>query len=129
MKGVSTTKFLKGTDIPKRSGNFSYSTVHYHSLQSNDYHVKLRDGVLIVGEHTPLGKVMPGVEQLALSDPNFEQYTRKGFVPYKGKKYEARQTLTKREKHYEYCDWMNYDYIYREMIYTDNEFNFTFKNY
>ena len=129
MRGVSKDKFCKGTTIPKRSGNFSYTTVHYQSLQSKDYHVKLRDGVLIVGENTPLEKVMPGVEQLALSDSYFEQYTQRGVHTHNGKKYEARKTLTKREKHYEYCDWMNYDYVYREIIYTDNEFNYTFKNY
>ena len=129
MKGVSKDKFCKGTDIPKHSGNFSYHTVHYQSLQSKDYHVTLRDGVLIVGESTPLQCLMPEVTQIALNDPHFESYTRKGTMPHAGKRYEARQTLTKRERHYTYCDWMNYDFIYREMIYTDGEFDYQFKNY
>lgn len=129
MKGISKDKFCKGTDIPKRSGNFSSQTVHYQSLQSRDYHVNLRNGRLIVGENTPLEDVMPGIEQLALSDPYFESYTQKGTHTHSKKKYEARKTLTKREKHYEYCTWLNYDFVYREMIYTDNEFDYQFKNY
>ena len=129
MKGVSQTKFCKGTNIPKHSGNFSPATIHYRSLQSKDYHVRLHNGVLIVGENTPLEQVMPNIEQLALLDPYFEQYTQRGTHTHNGKQYEAQKTLTKHKEHYQYCDWLNYDFIYREMIYTDYEFDYRFPNY
>ena len=56
-KGISTTKFTKDGK-PKRSGNWSVTTIHFQSLQFMDYHVS-KD--LIVGEHTHLSQVMPDV--------------------------------------------------------------------
>lgn len=126
MKGTSTTKFCKNGQ-PKHSGNFSYETVHRNSLQSKDYRVHLRDGKLIIGEHTPLESKFP--EQLvwlALNDPNFNSCIRTGTVPYNGKRYEARQRLTRYESQYAYLD---YKFMYREEVYTDGDFDYNFPEY
>lgn len=112
---------------PKHAGNFSYTSFHAQRLQSKDYRVKMVDGELIVGDHTPLITLMPrGVVETALSDPFFGTYVQDGKQPVNGKLYEAHKRLTKCN----FC-WSMDDvrFIYREEIYTDGEVEYKFKNY
>ena len=128
-KAVSATKFTKAGE-PKRSGNWSASTVHAQSLQSRDYRVKLVDGQLIVGDHTPLAYVMDQVgaivEELVTNDVYFSQLVRDGHKTIRGKKYESRKTL--KRIHLQYS-MDNVLYIYREEIYTDGDFDYNFPEY
>lgn len=130
-KGVSETKFTKAGE-PKRSGNWSYQKVHQMNLQSKDYRVReitfeSRIKCLIVGDNTPLAQLMgETVATLAMNDEHFESYTRKGYKTVGVKKYEAKMVLTKANCLYSY---MNYKFLYREMIYTDGDFNYNFPEY
>lgn len=131
-KGVSETKFTK-TGEPKRSGNWSYQKVHQMNLQSKDYRVRevtFESGIkrLIVGDNTPLAQLMGEmVATLAMNDEYFESYTRKGYKTVGVKKYEAQMVLRKANCLYDYLD--KYKFIYREMIYTDGDFNYNFPEY
>ena len=131
MKGVSTTKFCKHTGDPKHSGNFSPMTVHYNSLKCKDYRVRLCDGILIVGEKTPLSDLMPyAVVELALTDPYFDIYKERGQKTVGVKKYDACKTLRRMANVRSYmkisCDFL---FTYREEIYTDGDFNYIFPEY
>lgn len=128
-KGTSRDKVCKGTNIPKHSGNYSYSTIHHQSLQSKDYHVRLKDGKLIVGDHTPLTKIFPAeLVQLALTDENFKLYCQTGTHTHGGKQYEANRSLSK----FNACGWhtyLDYQFTLRVEIYTDGDFEYTFPDY
>lgn len=128
-KGISQTKFTK-SGYPKRSGNWSVSTIHSQSLQSRDYKVKLINGRLIVGEHTPLTRVMGKsgslIEELALQDEFLHDIIRSGYTKINGKEYESRKRLMKTHYHYSMEDVR---YIYREEIYTDGDFDYSFPEY
>ena len=127
-KGVSKDKFTKDGRL-KRSGNFSYSTIHYQSLQCKDYKVRLIDKQLIVGTHTPLSSLYPQeLVNLALNDGYFERYVRNGVKTINGKQYEVESHLTRRHIHYDY-NYINYEFTYREMIYTDGDFDYNFPEY
>lgn len=129
MNGISTTKFCKGTDIPKRSGNFSPMTVHYNSRRERTYHVYFQAGELIVGEHTPLEHLLPlPVVLLALHDEHFEEYRQQGVHTINGKEYEAHKTLRKVTT-FGTRSWRNYRFTYTETIYTDYEIKHDFPNY
>ena len=96
MRGTSKTKFLKGTNTPKHSGNYSYINsdeyrFHYQQMQ---YPISVINGRLILGGNTPLDKVMP--EQLCwlmMNDPNFESYRETGTHTYGAKKYDCERTI------------------------------------
>jgi hypothetical protein len=128
-KGISATKFTKAGE-PKRSGNWSVSTVHYQSLQSRDYRVKINDGRLIVGDYTPLADVMGKmgytIEELARNDEYLKEIVREGYTPIRGKKYESRKRLTRVHLQYSMDKVV---YIYREEIYTDGDFDYNFPEY
>lgn len=127
-KGVSRTKTCKGTDIPKHSGNYSYSAIHAAFLQSKEYRVTLQDHHLIVGESTPLAEVFePALLSAIESDPYFESYTQRGVKTVGNKQYDAQRTLTKYKSRYNYLN--NIKYLYREQIYTDGDFDYNFPNY
>ena len=125
-KGVSTKLAKNGQ--PKHSGNWSAATIHIQSLQYKDWKVRRIDGVLIVGEKTKLTDIFP--EQLISaidSDQNFESLNQKGTHTHNGKQYEARRSL--RKATVKWYMWDGYEYIYREEIYTDGDFNYNFKEY
>ena len=127
-KGVSTTKFTK-TGEPKHAGNFSYSTIHRQSLQAHDYPVRLIDNRLIVGNSTPLDTLMGSVVELAArEDGYFEEYQQKGEKTIGTKKYEAHKRLTKCHFRYQYLYELQ-QFTYREMIYTDGDFDYHFPEY
>lgn len=123
MKGVSKDKFIKGTDIPKRAGNFSHVRMRW---ETRSYPVRYDEikGELIVGDHTPLRNVMGTyVEQMVLHDPYFKSVTQKGTHTFNGKKYEAEKSLTRSR----YCAFR--DYTYREGIDTEKDFHYEFPEY
>lgn len=138
-KGISSTKYTK-TGAPKRAGNWSAAAIHAQSMQSRDYRVLIKtydDGsrYVQVGNHTPLCKLMSDkshpevgelIEQLILSDGFFGEYKQVGThtLPH-GKKYEVWRSVRRQPSH-----WFENDmYIYREVIYTDNEFIYHFPEY
>lgn len=131
-KCESKTKVTKD-GRPKRAGNFSYSVFHAQSMQSKDYHVKkvineYGNEILIVGDHTPLWELMGGlVEELALRDKTFDTYTQQGYKTIGSKKYEAHKTLKKSRISMRYG--YELDFIYREQIYTDKDFEYQFIEY
>lgn len=121
MKGISKTKFIKGTDIPKRAGNFSPCTMRW---ETRSYPVHMIDGELIVGNSTPLRNVMGAyVEQMVLHDPFFDSVTLKGKHTFNGKQYEAEKLLTRSRF------GKMYDFAYREGIDTEKEFKYIFPEY
>ena len=128
-KGKSTAKVTKNGE-PKRSGNWSASEIKRQSMQSKDYQVRLVNGGLIVGDHTPLHQVMGKtgylIEELALKDEYLNDIVRRGNATINGKEYEACKRLTKAYYHYSLEDVR---YIYREMIYTMGDFEYTFPEY
>ena len=127
-KCISTHGKVTKGGSPKHSGNFSYQTMHYQSLQSRDYPVREKDGKLIVGDHTPLYELMPiAVYELAVVDECFESVRRKVKVILDGKEYEGYKTLTRR--YYPGGAFDNYQFIYREQVYTDFDFDYQFKEY
>ena len=126
-KGVSTKLTKDGT--PKHAGNWSATTIHFQSLQFRDYRVRRVDGELIVGEKTPLSDILqPELVDAIDRDPNFDSLHQKGTHTYRGKKYEARRSL-RRVKVTWYRMIDGYEYIYREEIFTDGDFNYNFKEY
>ena len=127
-KCVSTHGKVTKGGVPKHSGNFSYQSMHYQSLQSRDYPVREKDGKLIVGDHTPLYELMPiAVYELAVVDEQFESVCRKCTVVVDGKEYEGYKTLTRR--HYSGAAFSQYDFVYREQVYTDFEIEVEFTEY
>lgn len=127
MRGFSKTKFCKD-GRPKMSGNYSEYTLHRLSLQSKDYDVHECDGILIVGDHTPLTKLMPpAVMELALTDPHFSTYIEDGYRTVMGKRYEAHVRLTKFS--FKTCYREGGWFVYREEIYTDGDFDYNFPEY
>ena len=128
-KGTSRDKFCKGTDIPKHAGNFSASTIHYQSLQQKDYKVRMKDGQLIVGDHTPLSDILPeALVTLAITDPNFKTYSQSGEHSHNEKKYEAYRTLTKFSA-FGWHSYLDYSFILHIGIYTNGDFDYQFPNY
>ena len=135
-KGVSATKVTKNGE-PKHAGNWSAATLHAQSMQYKDYYVRLIEStetpgikMLIVGDHTPLFKVMGDmVENAAINDPCFNSYTQAGEFKglQNGKGYEARRTLRKINGNYRYYDGRAF--VMREEIYTDFDFKYNFPNY
>lgn len=140
-KGISSTKFTKAGE-PKRAGNWSAAAIHMQSLQSRDYpvHIKTYDDgsqVVQVGNHTRLCDIMRNkdgypaigelIEQLILTDAFFGEYKQVGThtLPH-GKKYEVFRSVTRHKSH---GPWGWDHYVYREAIYTENEFNYTFPEY
>ena len=132
-------KRTKSGDL-KMSGNFSASTFRMQHLQSRDYKVyrrTLESGVeiLVVGERTPLSQVFADlggygemVAMMAMRDPNFESYTRTGYKRIGEKYYEVCQVL--RKCTYVWKGYMDaHEFTYREMIYTDGDFDYKFKEY
>ena len=97
MTGTSKTKFCKGTDIPKHSGNFSYLNSDLHRLHyvTRTYKITRINGVLFVGDHTPLEQIIPGLEALILGDPNFRSYRQDGQTRVGLGTYDSVRTVTK----------------------------------
>ena len=138
-KGISKTKFTK-TGEPKRSGNWSVAAIHYQSLQSKDYHVRywtLESGVqiLVVGDNkTPLEDIMgKQIANLAMFDKHFEQYTQSGYkevgTELGTRKYEVFRYLKKNRVRSSSYGKEDVEFTYREAIYTENDFNYTFPEY
>ena len=112
---------------PKHAGNFSYASFHAQHLQSKDYLVRMIDGDLIVGDHTPLMVLLPRpVVESALTDPFFGCYVQDGQQMVEGKTYEAHRRLT-RIKHNVYLGDVRF--VLRMEIYTDGECNYKFPEY
>ena len=128
-KCESTSKKSK-SGMPKHSGNFSYATFHKQSLQSMDYRVKrAANGHLIVGDHTPLLSILPtAVVSLAMHDPSFDSIKLRWHKTINGKQYEACKRLTRQSSYGAKC-WLDFEFIYREEIYTDGEFDYNFPEY
>ena len=125
-KGTSKTKVSKCGE-QKHAGNFSYQTIHYQSLQSKDYFVCNQNGVLIVGKETLLSELMGAdVMQLALTDEHFSAYYQDGVKTIGNKEHEAHKRLTKIRSRYRYTEA---EFIYREEIYTDGDFDYDFPEY
>lgn len=130
----STSGKVTKNGEPKHSGNFSYDAFRRQNLKTRDYFVYLRkteDGepILIVGDHTPLAKLMGAcVAELALIDTSFSMYRQDGEHTYGCKKYEAHKILTKSKAD---MTWVidPYEFVYREEIYTDGEFEYQFIEY
>ena len=121
MTGTSKTKFCKGTDIPKHSGN--YSTMRMHFTQREYPMQPNKDGLMIIGEHTPASCYLP-VECLALmeTDKFFKDYRRQGVYKHGGKEYKCWMDISKRI----FTGYGASDYIFRMSIDTEGEFNFEF---
>lgn len=129
MNGTSKTKFCKGTNIPKHSGNFSAMHARYLHYKTREYEITLRDGILFVGEHTQLDQLVPSaVGWLMLNDPNFKEYRQEGEHSFGGKKYDASRIITKSifasENYYIGSPWK-----LRETIDTEGDFNYNFPEY
>lgn len=139
-KGISSTKYTKSGE-PKHAGNWSVATVHNQSLQFRDYPVCIKtydDGshYVQVGNHTSLATLMCDknhpeigqlIEQLILADAFFGEYKQIGThtLPH-GKKYEVWRSVRRHQAH----GWWGWDsYVYREAIYTENEFTYHFPEY
>ena len=128
-RGKGTSTKLTKDGKPKHAGNWSYYAIHHQSMQSRDYKVKLIDDALMVGEHTPLLCLLPSAAvELAMTDPHFGEYRQDGVRTVNGKKYECHITLTKRKLHFS-VDYLNYDFTYREIIFTDWDFDYQFPEY
>ena len=134
-KGISKTKFTKIGE-PKRSGNWSVATIHYQSLQSRDYRVRywtLESGVqiLVVGDNkTPLADIMgKQIANLAMFDKHFEQYTQSGYKEIGTRKYEVFRYLRKNRVRSIAYGKEDVEFTYREAIFTENDFNYTFPEY
>lgn len=137
-KGRSATKFTKNGE-PKHAGNWSERSMHYQSLQSKDYYVRLLESketagikVLIVGDNTPLYQIMGDmVEQLAINDPHFYMYRQAGKYDKirNGKKYDCSYTLTKNPLAAK--SWMinPHAFMLRVEIYTEGDFKYNFPEY
>lgn len=127
-KGVSTKLTKDGK--PKRAGNWSYNTIHTQSLQFRDYKVMRIDNELVVGDNqTPLSHIMGEVvATLALNNPYFHEYTEKGIKTVRGKQYEAQRSLTKFSAFGSHM-YLDYEFILREQIYTDGDFDYPFPEY
>ena len=127
-QGISKDKFCKGTGIPKRSGNFSAFSIHQSSMQSKDYKVRVVDGRLIVGEHTPLVDVLGAAVVAAIqADPYFNSYRQEGVKTINGKQYEAHRILTKFNARFSYLS--DIKYLLREEIFTELDFDYNFAEY
>ena len=130
MKGTSKTKFCKGTDIPKRSGNYSYFNSDEYKMhyQSKEYPVKRNSGgTWIVGDRTPLNNILP--EQLVWlvdNDPNFYGYKEKGTHTHCGKKYDCERSINKCLLGSKYG---LPDYKLYICINTQGDFNYNFPEY
>lgn len=127
-KCFSETKKRKDGQ-PKRAGNWSAQSYFYSSLQVKDYRVFERNGVLIVGDHTPLTTLLPAeVVWLAQNDPNFAEYKQDGTQPHDGKNYQARRILTRFKSVGTelYCGWR---YLLRLEIFNEHEFVYEFPEY
>ena len=120
MKGTSKTKFCKGTDIPKHSGNFSPIRMHW---QSRTYYIEQKDGALLIGNGTPANKVLPEpLIWLMLHDPNFKSYEQRGTHTRNGKKYTSFRLI-----HKKYTSMSGF--VMTEQIDTEGDFDYNFKNY
>ena len=131
-KGSSETKFTKAGE-PKRTGNWSYFTIHHQSLSCKDYRVKYKEyesgvKILVVGKNdTPLSQIMgEHVATLAMQDPNFDCYKQSGYKQFGNKQYNTFRELRKSRLHHW---WDEYEFVLREGIYTDGEVKFEFKEY
>ena len=137
-KGISKTKFTKAGE-PKRAGNWSALTIYHQSLQTKDYYVRLVESketpgikILIVGDHTPLFKIMGDlVEQAAIHDEHFYSYRQEG--EYKaignGKAYKSAYTLRKNPMAARKWTIDPHAFILRCEIYTEGDFAFNFPEY
>lgn len=123
-KGKSATKVTKAGE-PKRSGNWSASTIRYQTMQSKDYCVYAQGGKWIVGDHTPLDELMPGMTEILKNDPYFASYHQEGVHTHGCKQYEAHKTLTMCK----HTSWRLYSLVYRETIYTMGDFEYNFPEY
>ena len=122
MYGTSTTKFTKG-GLPKHAGNFSKLHTRWHVAT---YKVELIDGQLIVGNNTPLSKLMPDeVVWLATNDQHFKEYRQEGVHTFNDRQFKCEKTLTKDA----ICCDNNRTFTYRECIDTENYFTYNFPNY
>lgn len=131
-RGWSYTKRTKLGD-PKRSGNWSASTIHHQYMQHKDYRVwvqKYESGieVLMVGDHTPLSRLMgEQVASLAMKDPYFRSYYREGVKTVGNKQYEANMCLSKGKGS---PIWLSLHWgTYREEIYPNGDFEYIFPEY
>ena len=128
-QGISRNKFCKGTGIPKRSGNFSQITLHYQSLQHQTWRIWYQGGHLVVGNHTPLLALFPAaIVELVMNDELFSTYEQRGYKTINGKKYEIVRSIT-RFAGAEIRGYLHFNFIYREAIYTDGDFDWNFPEY
>ncbi len=127
LRGKGYSSKLTKDGKPKHAGNWSAITIHYQSMQFQDYAVKRIDGILVVGNETKLSDIFPEeLVRIIDADPNFESLSQVGTHTHNGKQYEARRSLRRVIR---YCAYSEREYIYREEIYTDGDFKYNFKEY
>lgn len=86
MKGISTTKFCKGTELPKHSGN--YSPIRMHFCQRTYPICKREDGMVIIGKGTLAQTIIPqSLIDLMYNDKFFKTYRREGKYKRNGLEY------------------------------------------
>ena len=128
-RGKGTSRKLTKDGKPKHAGNWSAQTIHVQSLQSRDYHVRRIDGILIVGDHTKLSSILgEAIAILAENNKYFDQYVEKGQKIVGRKSYDAERSLRRfaaRDSH----SYLDFEFIYREQIYTDGDFDYNFPEY
>lgn len=128
-RGKGTSRKLTKDGQPKHAGNWSFQAIHLQSLQSKDWHVRRVNGRLIIGDHTPVADVLGGmVEEIARSNEHFSEYVETGTKTVGRKQYDAQRSL-KRFLPYGSHVWIDYEFIYREQIYTDGDFDYNFPEY
>lgn len=128
-RGRGISQKLTKDGKPKHAGNWSAQTIHIQSLQSRDYHVKRIDGELIVGDHTPLSQILgETVAQLVASNERFNAYVECGTKTVGRKQYDAERSI-RRYLPYGSHVWIDFEFIYREQIYTDGDFDYNFPEY
>lgn len=124
MLGVSKDKFIKGTRIPKHSGNYSPSRMHFCARSYRMSHDA--DGVLIIGKRTQATSILtPAIVQAITSDAFFKSYRREGVYVYNGKEYPCWMEVYKNF----ITGYGMAEYTFRLSIDTKGEFDFNFPEY
>ena len=123
MQGVSKDKFCKGTDVPKHAGNFSPCREIYKHYKRATYPIRVENGCMIIGNHTPVEAVLDAhLICLIQDDPYFNRYEQKGTHTFNGTKYPASKSV--------YRSLIDPKLlIYEESISTNGDFTWEFPDY
>lgn len=121
MYGVSKNKFIKGTTIPKRAGNFSKIRMHY---MQRSYPITLHNGEIIIGKNTPGYNLLsrPLIELMRF-DKFFQWYRQEGVYVHNGKEYKCWRTIER-----SYLKSTFFQFVFTISIDTLGDFTFDFPN-